>query len=185
MMSVSDLSSEQTGPNLHCLIYRLLICATLQIDVHETTRAGVHSLPEVLHRDTKWPCHLNTSGLTRTMAPTWLFPWWPQLPQGAAAEAKSSSCPLLPVSARRARLQIHLIYLLRSPGTTEPGASARGSASQTAACPCGTTASWQQLTRQRRPQNAAFNCSYSTKNRARVVPGRQTVSHVSVALIIL
>lgn len=62
-MSVSDLSSEQTGPNLRYLICSLLICVILQIDVHVTMRVGVHSLPEVLYRDIKWSCHLNTSGM--------------------------------------------------------------------------------------------------------------------------
>lgn len=114
-MSVSDLSSEQTGPNLHYLIHSLLICVILQIDVHVMMHVGVHSLPEVLHRDRKWLCHPNTSGLTRMMVPTQLFLWWPQLPWGTTAGTESSFCPLLLVSDRRARLQSHLIYLLWSP----------------------------------------------------------------------
>lgn len=48
-MSVTDLSSEQTGPNLHYLIDSLLIGVILQIDVRATTHVGVRSLPEVLH----------------------------------------------------------------------------------------------------------------------------------------
>lgn len=77
MMSVSDLSSEQSAPNLHCLLYHLLICVILWLDLQVTARVGGHSLPEVLHRDTKLSCHLNTSDLTRMGVPTQPFPWWP------------------------------------------------------------------------------------------------------------
>ena len=126
MMSLSDFSSDQTGPNLHYLIYRLLICVVWQIDVHVNVRVGVHSFPEVLHRDVKWSCHLNTSGLTRTMVPTQLFPWWPQLPRGDRSIDQVLLLPPLPVSARRARLRIHLIDVLWSPGAREAGMLARG-----------------------------------------------------------
>lgn len=40
MMSVRNLTSEQTGPNLHYLIYSLLICVILQTEVHVITHAG-------------------------------------------------------------------------------------------------------------------------------------------------
>lgn len=167
-MPVSDLRSEQPAPNLHYLIYGLLICVILQIGAHVTVHVGARSLPEVLHRDVKWLCHLNTSGLTRTTAPARLFPWWPRLPWGPQQRPPS------PASAPSSHSQ---------PGG--PGFSAGGWARQLASRSCGTTASRQQLTRQRWPQNAVFNCSSSTKNRAWVVPEQQTVSHVSVALIIL
>lgn len=70
MMSVSDLSSEQSAPDLHNLMYHLLICVILWLDVQVTMCVGVHSLPEVLHRDTKPSCCLNTSDLTRMGVPT-------------------------------------------------------------------------------------------------------------------
>jgi len=117
-MSVSDLSSEQTGPNLHRLIHSLLICVILQVTVHVTMHVRVHSLPEVLHRDIKWSCHLNTPALTRTVVPNSALSMVATAALGATAQTKPSCCPLLPVSARRDKLQIHLIYLLQSSGTT-------------------------------------------------------------------
>lgn len=98
MMSVSDLRSEQPAPDLHNLMYHLLICVILWLDVQVTMCVAVHSLPEVLHRDTKPSCCLNTSDLTRMGVPTCPF-------HGGHSKDQVSFCPLLLVSAR---LQIQL-----------------------------------------------------------------------------
>lgn len=72
-MSVGDLSSEQSAPNLYNLMCHLLTCVILWPDMQVTMCVSVHSLPEVLHRDTKPCCCLNISDLTMMEVPTHPF----------------------------------------------------------------------------------------------------------------